>query len=189
MYTIHTYTYGVAFKRLPVEKTTHWMKRLPVEKTEPQRQRVACRPTEGCIRCAPSDSRVAARMAPRIWSCSVWRAARPLRAYTSSTCAKTTSTYGSPRRAAATRSSWCPTRIRSVRVHRLRGDRLEELARTWSFQLNSCGSLMDSSWPIMTTRKSHAIIELEVSDTRLQRRRGPRRRFVSFIVSITYHLQ
>ena len=102
----------------------------------------------------------------------MWRAARALRASTASTCPK--STAGSPRRAAATRSSRCHTRTdKSVRLHRLRGDRLEELAR---IQLKAPDYLLWLADRLLVAdydseKKSHAVIELEVSDTRLERRR------------------
>ena len=58
-----------------------------------------------------------------------------------------------------------------MRVHRLRGDRLDELAR---IQLN-CPDivlwLVDRLLVADLDKKSHAVIELEVSDTRLERRR------------------
>ena len=55
----------------------------------------------------------------------------------------------------------------SVRVHRLRGDRLEELARIQLKQPDSLLWLADR----LLVADSNAVIELEVSDTRLQRRR------------------
>ena len=62
---------------------------------------------------------------------------------------------------------------RSVRVHRLRGDRLEELAH---IQLKSPDRLLWLADRLLVAdydsqKDSHAVIELEVSDTRLQRRR------------------
>ena len=64
-----------------------------------------------------------------------------------------------------------PTRDKSVRVHRLRGDRLEELAR---IQLKKPTHLMSLADRLLVADKeiiiSHAFIELEVSDTRLERR-------------------
>ena len=61
---------------------------------------------------------------------------------------------------------------RSVRVHRLRGDRLEELAR---IRLKSPQDLLWLADRLLVadydSEKSDAVIELEVSDTRLQRRR------------------
>ena len=151
--------------------------------TEPQRQRVArgaarADRQEGCISCAPSDSRVIiggaygstymelfrVESGPRIASVHLIHM-RENYLWFSATCGSDTLVVMS--------YPYSEISDNSVRVHRLRGDRLEELARTWSFPLNSCGSLMDSSWPIMTTRKSHAVIELEVSDTRLERR-GPK---------------
>ena len=66
-----------------------------------------------------------------------------------------------------------PNPDQSVRLHRLRGDRLEELAR---IQLKSphrllwlADRLLVADWD--SEKKSHAVIELEVSDTRLERRR------------------
>ena len=64
-------------------------------------------------------------------------------------------------------------RDQSVRVHRLRGDRLEELSR---IQLKSPGKLLWVADRLLVAdydndKKSHAVIELEVSDTRLERRR------------------
>ena len=61
----------------------------------------------------------------------------------------------------------------SVRVHRLRGDRLQELAR---IQLKSPIHLLWLADRLLVAdydmkKNSHAVIELEVSDTRLQRRR------------------
>ena len=61
----------------------------------------------------------------------------------------------------------------SVRVHRLRGDRLEELAR---IQLKNPERLLWLADRLLVAdydfeKKSHAFIELEVSDTRLERRR------------------
>ena len=61
----------------------------------------------------------------------------------------------------------------SVRVHRLRGDRLEELAR---IQLKCPTNLLWLSDRLLVTdtdvqMKSHAVIELEMSDMRLERRR------------------
>ena len=61
----------------------------------------------------------------------------------------------------------------SVRVHRLRGDRLEELAR---IQLKRPDYLLWLADRLLVAdyddeKHSHAVIELEVSDTRLERRR------------------
>ena len=61
----------------------------------------------------------------------------------------------------------------SVRVHRLQGDRLEELAR---IQLKEPYRLLWLADRLLfadydSEKKSHAVIELEVSDTRLERRR------------------
>ena len=59
----------------------------------------------------------------------------------------------------------------SVRVHRLRGDRLEELAR---IQLNCPDRLLwlaDRLLVADSDEKWQTVIELEVSDTRLERRR------------------
>ena len=61
----------------------------------------------------------------------------------------------------------------SVRVHRLRGDLLEELAR---IQLRRPTRLLWLADRLLvadydTKKNSHAVIELEVSDTRLERRR------------------
>ena len=67
-----------------------------------------------------------------------------------------------------------PYKDQSVRVHRLLGDRLEELAR---IQLNSPNDLLwlaDRRLLVADfdrEKQSHAVIELEVSDTRLERRR------------------
>ena len=62
---------------------------------------------------------------------------------------------------------------KSVRVHRLRGDRLEELARIrlkWpDFLLWLSDRLLVADYD--SDKQSHAVIELEVSDTRLERRR------------------
>ena len=55
----------------------------------------------------------------------------------------------------------------SVRVHRLRGDRLEELARILLKRPQFLLWLADR----LLVADSNAVIELEVSDTRLQRRR------------------
>ena len=62
---------------------------------------------------------------------------------------------------------------KSVRVHRLRGDRLEELAR---IQLKSPNYLLWLADRLLVDdfdreKQSHTVIELEVSDTRLERRR------------------
>ena len=61
----------------------------------------------------------------------------------------------------------------SVRVHRLRGDRLEELAR---IQLKSSGRLLWLADRLLVAdfdreNQSDVVIELEVSDKRLERRR------------------
>ena len=66
-----------------------------------------------------------------------------------------------------------PNSDNSVRVHRLRGDRLEELARILLKQPRFLLWLADR---LLVTeydreKQSHAVIELEVSDTRLERRR------------------
>ena len=66
-----------------------------------------------------------------------------------------------------------PKQDNSVRVHRLRGDRLEELAR---IQLTEPWTLLWLADRLLVAdfdenMKSHAVIELEVSDTRLERRR------------------
>ena len=66
-----------------------------------------------------------------------------------------------------------PTPDQSVRVHRLRGDRLEELAR---IQLRVPYRLLWLADQLLVAdfdenKNSHAVIELEVSDTRLERRR------------------
>ena len=69
---------------------------------------------------------------------------------------------------------------KSVRVHRLRGDRLEELARTQlkqqreGIQLKYPTRLLWLADRLLVAdydEKSHAVIELEVSDSRLERRR------------------
>ena len=62
---------------------------------------------------------------------------------------------------------------KSVCVHRLRGDRLEELAR---ILLNSFRDVLWLADRLLvadfdTEKQSHSVIELEVSDTRLERRR------------------
>ena len=62
---------------------------------------------------------------------------------------------------------------KSVRVHRLRGDRLEELAR---IQLKDPTRLLWLADRLLVAdfdseKNSHAVIELEVIDTRLERRR------------------
>ena len=61
----------------------------------------------------------------------------------------------------------------SVRVHRLRGDRLEELARIQLKQPHDLLLLADRLFVADFDEKknSHAVIELEVRDTRLERRR------------------
>ena len=66
-----------------------------------------------------------------------------------------------------------PSPDQSVRVHRLRGDRLEELARIQSKEPNKLLWLADRLLVADYDRekKSYAVIELEVSDTRLERRR------------------
>ena len=56
---------------------------------------------------------------------------------------------------------------KSVRLHRLRGDRLEELAR---IQLKNSRYLLWLADRLLVT-DNNAVIELEVSDTRLERRR------------------
>ena len=61
----------------------------------------------------------------------------------------------------------------SVRVHRLRGDRLEELAR---IRLECPDTFLLLADRLLVAdfdreKQSHAVIELEVSDTRLERRR------------------
>ena len=61
----------------------------------------------------------------------------------------------------------------SVRVHRLRGDRLEELAR---IRLKTPDRLLWLAHRLLVAnldreKQSHAVIELEVSDTRFERRR------------------
>ena len=66
-----------------------------------------------------------------------------------------------------------PTADNSVRVHRLRGDRLEELAR---IQLKNPSLLLWLADRFLVAdfdseKDPHAVIELEVSDTRLERRR------------------
>ena len=65
-----------------------------------------------------------------------------------------------------------PNGDNSVRVHRLRGDRLEELARIQLMKptrlLWLADRLLVADYEKMN---SHAVIELEVSDTRLERRR------------------
>ena len=66
-----------------------------------------------------------------------------------------------------------PNGDNSVRVHRLRGHRLEELAR---IQLKDPSKLLWLANRLLVAdydreKDSHAVIELEVSDTRLERRR------------------
>ena len=66
-----------------------------------------------------------------------------------------------------------PNGDNSVRVHRLRGDRLEELAR---IQLKNPTRLLWLADRLLVAdydreKKSDAVIELEVSDTRLELRR------------------
>ena len=66
-----------------------------------------------------------------------------------------------------------PNGDNSVRVHRLRGHRLEELAR---IQLKDPSKLLWLADRLLVAdydseKQSHAVIELEVSDTRLERRR------------------
>ena len=66
-----------------------------------------------------------------------------------------------------------PNGDNSMRVHRLRGDRLEELAR---IQFNYPDALLWLPDRLLVAdfdreKCSHAVIELEVSDTRLERRR------------------
>ena len=66
-----------------------------------------------------------------------------------------------------------PNADNSVRLHRLRGDRLEELAR---IQLKQPYELLWLADRLLVTdrdreKKAYAVIELEVSDTRLERRR------------------
>ena len=66
-----------------------------------------------------------------------------------------------------------PNGDNSVRVHRLRGDRLEELAH---IQLKRPDRLLRLADRLLVTdfdreKQSHALIELEVNDTRLERRR------------------
>ena len=62
---------------------------------------------------------------------------------------------------------------KSVRVHRLRGDRLEELARIQLKEPHKLLWLVDRLLvaDYDSEKQSHAVIELEVSDTRLERRR------------------
>ena len=66
-----------------------------------------------------------------------------------------------------------PNGDNSMRVHRLRGDRLEELARIQlkypEYLLWLSDRLLVVDWD--NEKRSHAVIELEVSDTRLERRR------------------
>ena len=66
-----------------------------------------------------------------------------------------------------------PNGDNSVRVHRLRGDRLEELARIQLKRPQELLWLADRLLVADSDEKtnSHALIELEVSDTRLERRR------------------
>ena len=129
---------------------------------------------EGRISCALSDSRVligqhnstymelfCMESGPRI--ARVHRIHVPEQyAYFSATCGSHTlvaMTYQSP--------------DQSVRVHRLRGDRLEELAR---IQLKGPTRLLCLADRLCVAdydseKKSDAVIELEVSDTQLERRR------------------
>ena len=71
------------------------------------------------------------------------------------------------------KTEYIPNGDNSVRVHRLRGDRLEELAR---IQLKNLHNLLWLADRLLVAdydskKYSHAVIELEVSDTRLERRR------------------
>ena len=66
-----------------------------------------------------------------------------------------------------------PYTDKSVRLHRLRGDRLEELAR---IQFNSPFQLLWLADRLLVAdfdseKTAHAVIELEIIDTRLERRR------------------
>ena len=65
----------------------------------------------------------------------------------------------------------CYRSDQSVHLHRLRGDRLEELARIQLKQPSLLLWLADRLLVADSDEKSHAVIELEVSDTRLERRR------------------
>ena len=66
----------------------------------------------------------------------------------------------------------CYVNNKSVRVHRLSGDRLEELARIQLKQPSYFLCLADRLIADYDDeKKSHAVIELKVSDTRLKRRR------------------
>ena len=69
----------------------------------------------------------------------------------------------------------------SVRLHRLRGDRLEELAR---IQLKNPTHLLWLADRLLVAdfdseNQSHAVIELEVCDTRLERRRERHRQLIA----------
>ena len=66
-----------------------------------------------------------------------------------------------------------PNGDKSVRVHRLRGDRLEELARIQLKRPEKLLWLADRLLvaDIDSEKNSHEVIELEVSDMRLERRR------------------
>ena len=75
-------------------------------------------------------------------------------------------TCGSDTLVAMSYPDYIPTADNSVRVHRLRGDRLEELAR---IQLKEPFYLLWLADRLLVAY-SHAVIELEVSDTRLERR-------------------
>ena len=64
-----------------------------------------------------------------------------------------------------------PYMDQSVRVHRQRGDRLEELARIKLKCPDRLLWLADRLLVADSDDKSHAVIEREMSDTRLERRR------------------
>ena len=106
----------------------------------------------------------------------MWRAARALRASTASTCPNSTVVLRDVRQRHARRDVIPEDLLQgdnSVRLHRLRGDRLEELAR---IQLKAPDILLWLADRLLVAdydseKQSHAVIELEVSDTRLERRR------------------
>ena len=126
----------------------------------------------GLISCALSDSRVLigqyfstymelfrVESGPRI--ARVHRIHVPERYYSfSATC-------GSDTLVAMSYPDYIPNGDNSVRVHRLRGDRLEELAR---IKLKNPEYLLRLADRLLVA-DSNAVIELEVSDTRLERRR------------------
>ena len=131
----------------------------------------------GWISCALSDSRVliGERMSMYMELFHVESGPRIARIH----CIHVPETYewfsatsGSDTLVAMTYSKY-PNQNNSVSVHRLRGDRLEELAR---IQLKWPTTLLLLADRLLVTeydseKKSYAVIELEVSHTRLKRRR------------------